>query len=137
MNKERDIQQLNKEWFIDAILKIKSMYKHTQHTIAENLGVTQPMISRIKGGSVKLPQAIIDKAVEIYKLDPPEYYQKEFLESSVVAEDATAYLSTIQVRYQMLESNFMDVKRELETTYNFIATLEEFNQYLKTGLNKT
>tara|TARA_R110001592_G_C13189769_1_gene752276 strand:+ start:11947 stop:12363 length:417 start_codon:yes stop_codon:yes gene_type:complete len=136
MDRDKEVEELNRQWFIDALLKIKSMHRHTQEAIAENLGVTQPMISRIKGGTVKVPRGLIDKVVEFYKLDSPEAYQADFTkEYSSVKEEEASYLSTIKIRYKMLESNFMDIKRELETTYSFIATLEEFNAYLKTDLN--
>ena len=106
MDRDKEVEELNRQWFIDALLKIKSMHRHTQEAIAENLGVTQPMISRIKGGTVKVPRGLIDKVVEFYKLDSPEAYQADFTkEYSSVKEEEASYLSTIKIRYKMLESN--------------------------------
>lgn len=129
-------KQLDKEWFIDSLLRIKSTHKHTQQEIAETVGVTQPMISRIKSGASPVPDEIIKKMVEAYSLPAPKTSTSKEDYPPIVNESQSDYYQQIKVRYELLERNMYDIRRELETTYNYIATLQEFNSYLKADATK-
>lgn len=134
MDSDSQIKQLKKEWFIDALLRIKGLFNHTQQQIADKLGVSQPMISRIKAGAVGLPDNIITKITEVYNIDPPNL---DIEASGMVNEHLREYNSdNLKVRYNLLERNMTDLRRELETTYSYIADLKEYNSLLKLNTGK-
>lgn len=134
MDTDKAIKELKKEWFIEALLHIKALHNHTQQEIADNLGVSQPMISRIKSGRVGLPDSIITKAVEVYKLEPPSL--ESYSKSMVREPTGNSYSDNLKIRYSLLERNMADIRRELETTYSYIADLKEFNSFLKLNTAK-
>lgn len=124
MDKSESTKLLKREWFINAILQIKGLHNHTQQQIADNLGVSQPMVSRIKSGRVGLPDNIITKVQQVYNIEGPDLTQISAADPAAVRQGSDR--SNLEIRYSLLERNMTDIRRELETTYSYIADLKEF-----------
>lgn len=127
----QQLKEIKRQWLIDSILKIRSEKGHNQNNIAQEIGVSNAMISRLKGGKTPVPENIIDKISRRYNIPPPDLNDKI---NPTTKEGPIDYISENKIADQLTESlinTINDLRRELSEVYDHIGDLKEFNEYLK------
>ncbi|SFV64904.1 DNA-binding protein, putative [hydrothermal vent metagenome] len=74
LNKQLEDKEFKKEWdrlelrymIIEQLIKIRNVYNLSQSQLAEKLGTTQSVISRIENGTVNIGIDFIDKLARAF-----------------------------------------------------------------------
>jgi len=130
-NFKEQVEQIKKDWFIATLLEIKGLEGINQKEFAQKMGVSDSFITRIKGGKATVPQSLIDKICKEFNILPPEINQNT---TSMAQEPVEPYQNLPKPFSDLinsLKSNLSDLRREVSETYDHIADLKEFNEYLK------
>lgn len=124
------LRDAKKNWFIASMLEVKGLEGLNQKQFAKRIGVSDSFITRLKGGKAPVPQNVIDKICTEFDILPPEI---KLNESSMATEPNEEYKLPAHLTelVNSLKSNLSDLRREVSETYDHIADLKEFNEFLK------
>ena len=138
-----EINELKRTWLINSLNEIYSLEGHRQNKVAEEIGGYPPSaLSQAKSGAMPVPDDLIDKLVERYKLIKPKFskeaYSTKKNELGLVKEEAaqykseniklTQYLSEVNDLLKDsladLRKNIDDLRRETTGVYDHVETLK-------------
>lgn len=124
-------KEIKQNWFIASLLEVRGLEGLNQKEFAKRIEVTDAFITRMKTGKTTVPASVIEKIQQEFSILPPQINQ---IDQSKVEEPGNFEYGNPTKWEELinsLRSNINDLRREVSETYDHIADLKEFNEYLK------